>query len=187
MTTIDKRKVCCTLTKESKRKWQEHVVPRSRLAGKIRLTRCRSDRPGVCVNISVSSRSTTVHHHYHWSDPPLLWKACPAPKRIAQLSKLARLTDQQTDCSAVWCLDFSWTRWLCKCDQLKPCPAQVLESFPDLADVIEIVVESKAQHEGTWAGQVSVQYCTGPDISTNMILSLLSFFAGGAHHFLIFL
>jgi len=30
---------------------------------------------------------------------------------------------------------------------------KVLESFPDFADVIEIVVESKAQHEGTWAGQ----------------------------------
>ena len=38
MTTIDRSKVCCTLTKESKPKWQEHVVPRSRLAGKIRLT-----------------------------------------------------------------------------------------------------------------------------------------------------
>ena len=43
-----------------------------------------------------------------------------------------------------------------KCDQLKPWLAQVLESFPDLADVIEIVVESKAQHEEAWAGQVSL-------------------------------
>jgi len=30
---------------------------------------------------------------------------------------------------------------------------KVLASFPDLADVIEIVVESKAQHEEAWAGQ----------------------------------
>jgi len=30
---------------------------------------------------------------------------------------------------------------------------KVLESFPDLADVIEIVVESKAQHKEAWAGQ----------------------------------
>ena len=44
-----------------------------------------------------------------------------------------------------------------KCDQLKPWLAQVLESFPDLADVIEIVVESKAQHDESWAGQVDIQ------------------------------
>ena len=34
----------------------------------------------------------------------------------------------------------------------------MLASFPDLADVIEIVVESKAQHEEAWAGQVGVTW-----------------------------
>ena len=32
----------------------------------------------------------------------------------------------------------------------------MLGSFPDLADVIEIVLESKAQHEETWEGQVDL-------------------------------
>ena len=38
----------------------------------------------------------------------------------------------------------------------------MLGSFPDLADVIEIVLESKAQHEETWEGQVdlTVLLCT---------------------------
>ena len=32
----------------------------------------------------------------------------------------------------------------------------MLASFPDLADVIEIAAETKAQHNETWEGQVAI-------------------------------
>ena len=40
--------------------------------------------------------------------------------------------------------------------QHKPLIVQVLASFPDLADVIEIAAETKAQHNETWEGQVGI-------------------------------
>ena len=40
--------------------------------------------------------------------------------------------------------------------QHKPLIVQVLASFPDLADVIEIAAETKAQHNEMWGGQVGI-------------------------------
>ena len=53
----------------------------------------------------------------------------------------------------------------------------MLESFPDLADVIEIVVESKAQHEEAWAGQVGDVWHTG--IASPLHCTISPFLKGG--------